>query len=175
VFEAGGADEVTWSATDATSGLRVIRVRLDSVIIDRDLPLGGPFLPGSVEPGEHELFVRAHDNAGNYVTYRFDFTVDEVLQAWHRRTIYRAGDRVTYAGKVWEAAWWTRGDRPGSPRSAWQEIAPPDANGIAPWTRTRIYKEGDQVNYKGKVWEARWWNRNQRPADKRHGPWALVG
>ncbi|HKJ55114.1 MAG TPA: ThuA domain-containing protein, partial [Nitriliruptoraceae bacterium] len=76
-FIAGLGNEVTWSATDATSGLRIIRVRLDGDIIDRDLPDGGPFLPGSVAPGEHELFVRAHDNAGNFVTVRYDFTVVE--------------------------------------------------------------------------------------------------
>ena len=75
VFAQGGGDEVTWSATDATSGVRIVRVRLDGVIIDRDLPAGGPFVPGSLEPGSYELFVRAHDVAGNYTTQRLDFTV----------------------------------------------------------------------------------------------------
>ncbi len=75
VFAQGGGDEVTWSATDATSGVRIVRVRLDGVIIDRDLPAGGPFVPGSLEPGSYELFVRAHDVAGNAVTQRLDFTV----------------------------------------------------------------------------------------------------
>ncbi len=75
VFAQGGGDEVTWSATDATSGMRIVRVRLDGVIIDRDLPAGGPFVPGSLEPGSYELFVRAHDVAGNAVTQRLDFTV----------------------------------------------------------------------------------------------------
>ena len=74
-FAQGGGDEVTWSATDATSGVRIVRVRLDGVIIDRDLPAGGPFVPGSLEPGSYELFVRAHDVAGNAVTQRLDFTV----------------------------------------------------------------------------------------------------
>ncbi len=74
-FAQGGGDEVTWSATDATSGVRIVRVRLDGVIIDRDLPAGGPFVPGSLEPGSYELFVRAHDVAGNYTTQRLDFTV----------------------------------------------------------------------------------------------------
>ena len=71
----GAGDEVTWSATDDESGVRIIRVRLDGTIIDRDLPLGGPFVPGSLEPGTYELFVRAHDVAGNAVTQRFVFTV----------------------------------------------------------------------------------------------------
>lgn len=76
-FVAGSDDEVTWSADDATSGVRIVRVRLDGTIIDGDLPDGGSFIPGDAAPGDHELFVRAHDVAGNFTTRRIDFTVVE--------------------------------------------------------------------------------------------------
>lgn len=75
VFVQGDGAEVTWAATDAASGIRVTRVRLDGTIIDGDLPEGGPFVPGDLDIGSYELFIRAHDVAGNFTTQRFDFTV----------------------------------------------------------------------------------------------------
>ena len=55
------------------------------------------------------------------------------------------------------------GDRP----------APADGSPAA-WTPTTVYKAGDRATYQGKVYEAKWFTRNQPPGD-RNGPWKLIG
>ncbi len=74
--------------------------------------------------------------------------------AWERGTIYRAGDQVTYEGKVYEALWWTLRQVPGANvYGAWQEIAV-DADGTAIWTASRVFVRGDVVTYDGTKYEA---------------------
>lgn len=53
---------------------------------------------------------------------------------------------------------------------AWNEIAS-KADGTALWTPSRVFTTGDVVEFDGRLWEAKWWTRNQVPGD-RWGPWA---
>ncbi|MFC3030975.1 trypsin-like serine protease [Pseudoalteromonas fenneropenaei] len=41
--------------------------------------------------------------------------------SWNENSIYQKPDRVTYNGKVYEAKWWTQGERPGT-ASVWLEV-----------------------------------------------------
>lgn len=41
--------------------------------------------------------------------------------SWSETAIYRKPDRVTYNGKLYEAKWWTQGERPGS-ADVWKDI-----------------------------------------------------
>lgn len=41
--------------------------------------------------------------------------------SWDENTVYRSPDRVTYQGKIYEARWWTLGERPSSAQ-VWKEV-----------------------------------------------------
>lgn len=41
--------------------------------------------------------------------------------SWNETKVYLKPDRVTYNGKLYEAKWWTQGDRPGS-ADVWKEV-----------------------------------------------------
>lgn len=89
--------------------------------------------------------------------------------AWDTAAVYAEGDDVSYDGRLWEASWWTKAQKPGDPNGPWQEIAV-DAEGRTVWTPTRIFNEGDEVVYDGNVHVAKWWTRNQEPG-LANGPW----
>ncbi|GIH48783.1 Carbohydrate binding domain-containing protein [Microbispora rosea] len=41
------------------------------------------------------------------------------------------------------------------------------------WAATSVYDTDDQVSYKGSVWRASWWTKNQAPGDP-YGPWQEI-
>jgi len=90
--------------------------------------------------------------------------------AWSKSATYQGGATVTYAGSVWRAQWWTKGQTPGDPWGPWEEIAGVDSNGVGAWKPTRVYVKGDTVTHEGTTYTAKWWTRNQEPGD-RWGPW----
>lgn len=77
--------------------------------------------------------VKARDAAGNQSSASAAVTVttDTVsnscaVQAWGADTVYTGGQRVSYGGNVYEAQWWTRGDRPDQSGAwgVWKLIGP---------------------------------------------------
>ncbi|MFK3979536.1 carbohydrate-binding protein [Micromonospora sp. NPDC050397] len=93
---------------------------------------------------------------------------------WTASRTFVAGDVVTHDGKKFRARWYTRNQTPGDPNGPWEEIAPPPSDGTpAAWTPTTVYNAGDRVSYKGHVYEAKWYTRNQAPGDV-NGPWKLI-
>lgn len=101
-----------------------------------------------------------------------------IAPRWAETTAYRAGDRVTFDGRLWRAGWWTRGEVPGADeKGAWQEIAV-DSTGTDVWTVTRVFVEGDVVVHEGHRYEARWWTRGDEPSPsssgKRLSAWRLL-
>ncbi|WP_240647291.1 fibronectin type III domain-containing protein [Paenibacillus nanensis] len=77
--------------------------------------------------------VKARDAAGNQSAASGTVTVttDTVsnscaVQAWSADTVYTGGQRVSYGGSVYEAQWWTRGDRPDQSGAwgVWKLIGP---------------------------------------------------
>jgi uncharacterized repeat protein (TIGR01451 family) len=95
--------------------------------------------------------------------------------AWDRKTVYRAGDEVSYDGAVYVALWWTRGDKPGrSAYGPWAEVGTDVACGdetYQAWTESWVYTGGETVAHDGRLWQATWWNRNQEPGATPWGPW----
>ncbi len=82
---------------------------------------------------------------------------------WESGKVYNTGDKVTYAGTVFLAQWWTSGEVPGSTAyGSWQELATA-ADGTAIWTPSRVFTTGDVVTCNGTTYRARWWTRNQVP------------
>ncbi|WP_148239468.1 heparinase II/III family protein [Ruania zhangjianzhongii] len=94
------------------------------------------------------------------------------IPAWDAAGTYTEGDRVTYEGAVWSAAWWTRDQAPGDPYGPWQEVSSTE-DGIAVWTASRIFTEGDVVVHESERYQAQWWTRNDPPGDP-HGPWEPI-
>ncbi|SNT63910.1 Calcineurin-like phosphoesterase [Asanoa hainanensis] len=100
---------------------------------------------------------------------------EEGVAIWTPSRVFNAGDIAMHEGKKWKARWYTRHEQPGNPNGPWEEIAPPPpGGGPAAWTPTTVYEAGDRATYQGKVYEAKWFSRNQPPGDK-NGPWKLIG
>ncbi|AXE37557.1 carbohydrate-binding protein [Acidipropionibacterium virtanenii] len=92
--------------------------------------------------------------------------------AWSARATYDVGDVVAFDGSTWQAGWWTRGQKPGSPTGAWQEMKA-DSDGVAAWTASRVFTAGEVATYRGVTYRAKWWTRNQVPGVS-SGPWEVM-
>ncbi|MEV6931227.1 carbohydrate-binding protein [Dactylosporangium sp. NPDC051485] len=93
---------------------------------------------------------------------------------WTASRIFNSGEIAMYKDKKFRARWWTRNQAPGDPNGPWEEIAPPSpGGGPAAWTATTVYNTGDRVTHDKRVYEAKWWTRNQAPGDP-NGPWKLI-
>lgn len=61
---------------------------------------------------------------------------------------------------------------PGDPYGPWQEIDATE-DGTAVWTPSRIFRTDDAAVYRGTVYRAKWYTRNQAPGDP-NGPWSAI-
>ncbi|PWK48250.1 carbohydrate binding protein [Actinoplanes xinjiangensis] len=104
--------------------------------------------------------------------------IEVVPAAWSATTVYTTGSLVRHDGRNYAAQWWTRGQTPGtSPWGAWAEVGTPVTCGTGShlgWTTSWIYTGGEVVHHEGRLWQAKWWTRNQEPGDP-YGPWHTVG
>lgn len=48
----------------------------------------------------------------------------------------------------------------------------PPIDGVASWDENKVYTGGEQVAYKGAIYEAQWWTQNNQP--DLGGPWKLI-
>ena len=88
-------------------------------------------------------------------------------------TIYsQAGNVVTYQGRAYQNKWYSRGDIPtaGDP---WELIVVCDDSGedctqIANWNAGTVYSNrGTQVTYEGKIYQNKWYSRDDLPGEAR--------
>lgn len=113
------------------------------------------------------------------------------VAAWDTVKIYTGGARVALDGTVYEARWWTQGQRPStSPDGPWRIVGPcssttepttppvttppttpPPGACPAPWNATTAYTSGAKVTVDGNVWTARWWTQGEKPGASQWGPW----
>ncbi|WP_432991537.1 carbohydrate-binding protein [Dactylosporangium sp. CA-233914] len=129
-------------------------------------------LPPGLTPGAHTLLA-TYGGSETFEPAQATVTVTvNGPAAWSATKAYQTGDRVTYDGRIYTAAWWTSNQKPGDPNGAWQELAMAE-DGTALWTASRIFNAGDTVLYKDKKFRARWWTRNQAPGDPK-GPWEEI-
>ncbi len=129
-------------------------------------------LPIGLAGGEHILTATysgsdqlASANASVHVTVRLP-------AVWSPTTTYQTGDKVTYDGNVYQAGWYSKGERPGNANGAWQQLAMTD-DGTAIWTPSRVFLAGDTVIYQGKTFRADWYTRNEQPGSTT-GPWEEI-
>ncbi|MFE5310033.1 ExeM/NucH family extracellular endonuclease [Isoptericola sp. NPDC056605] len=99
--------------------------------------------------------------------------------AWEAKATYGKGDRVAFEGGLFEALWWSRGDRPGaSAYGPWAEVGAPvvtSAGTFPAWTGTWVYGKGDVVVHDGHRWQAQWYSRHDEPGATSWGPWKDLG
>jgi uncharacterized repeat protein (TIGR02543 family) len=99
------------------------------------------------------------------------------VSAWTSSWIYLGGEKVVADGKVYVAAWYSRGEKPGSPSGSWEEQGAPvvTARGTyASWTASWIYSGGETVASGGHLWKAKYYSRNSAPS-ARNGAWQDLG
>jgi uncharacterized repeat protein (TIGR02543 family) len=99
--------------------------------------------------------------------------------SWSAATAYAsAGTVVFYNGKLFQTAWYSKGEVPGSSATGgWEEVGAPTVTALgtnSAWTASWIYNGGETVAYKGKVYKALWYTRNLTPGDP-NGPWEEEG
>ncbi|MEU4291270.1 Ig-like domain repeat protein [Kribbella sp. NPDC026596] len=129
-------------------------------------------LPVGLAVGNHAL-TAAYSGSDTFEPTQGTATLTVNLPpAWNAKTLYRAGAKVSYQGKPYEAAWASVLLPPGDAYGAWQELAMTE-DGTAIWTASRIFDTGDVVLYKEKKYRAKWWTRNQPPGSP-YGPWTPV-
>jgi chitodextrinase len=127
--------------------------------------------------GSHTLSATATNAAGAKTTITEKITVENPA-SWSSTAIYTAGAQAAYHGDIYTAAWWTRGETPGSSNTgAWQQVGDPvvTSRGTFPtWTSSWIYDGSETVAHNGHLWQAKWWTRSQEPGAA-NGPWKDLG
>ncbi|WP_427892701.1 Ig-like domain repeat protein [Kribbella sp. GL6] len=130
-------------------------------------------LPVGLAAGVHAL-TASYSGSDTFEAAQGSVSVSVNLPpAWNAKTLYKAGDKVSYQGKPYLAPWASIRQTPGDPYGAWQELAMTE-DGTTLWTASRIFEKGDVVLYQNKRYQAKWWTRNQVPGDP-YGPWAPIG
>lgn len=99
---------------------------------------------------------------------------------WNDLAVYVESDRVVWHGNVYAAKWWTQDETPDNPvakdgAAPWQLIGPvlpgdkPIPQVTAPagtypaWSAEDTYQQGDRIMFEGRIFEAKWWTRNESP------------
>jgi chitinase len=99
---------------------------------------------------------------------------------WRPSAAYGSGYKVVWQGQIYQSGWWNQGTAPGtvaadSPGGPWQPIGPVPAGSTAPtlvklisekapgWSPTRVYHEGDRVEFDGLPYQARWYTQGEQP------------
>ncbi len=131
--------------------------------------------PGDQEPGDEDPIDEDPidgDEPGD------DEPGDELppYPVWTANRVFTDGDRVVFNGRTFQAQWWTQGEVPGSsPWGSWREIEVVKVGGewIDVWTPSRVFTN-EVVYYRGQLFQAQWWTRNQHPTTQ-WGPWLHLG
>ena len=130
-------------------------------------------LPVGLTGGEHQI-TATYLGSDYLASRRTTTTVTVILPGtWDKSTAYQTGDRVSYDGSVFEAAWYSKGEQPGgNSNSAWEQLAMAE-DGETAWTSTRIFTTGDLATFDGKTYRAAWYTRGDVPGSVK-GPWEEI-
>ncbi|WP_432641310.1 carbohydrate-binding protein [Arthrobacter polaris] len=118
--------------------------------------------------------------ASSQATVPADNPATSPYPIWSDLAVYVEGDRIVWHGNVYTAKWWTQDDVPDNPVATegltpWQLVGPvlpgdkPAPQQTVPagtyplWTAEKIYLQGDRVMFDSRIFEAKWWNREESP------------
>ncbi len=101
------------------------------------------------------------------------------LSQWNPDSIYWGGDEVEHDGEVYVAKWWTKGDNPGKQvENEWDtpwrlEDSNSDVSNEddSDWQSDTAYWAGDEVEYNGKIYVAKWWTKGDNPDKQVENEW----
>ena len=117
--------------------------------------------------------------AGSTGARSYTATWTQAAPTWSASTAYStAGTIVFYNGNLYENAWYTKGEVPGSTSTGgWEQIGAPTTTAqgtFNAWTASWIYNGGETVVYKGNLYKALWYTRDETPGST-NGAWEEVG
>jgi len=90
-----------------------------------------------------------------------NLAVDPSEPPWSSTKAYSAGDKVLFEGKVYEAKWWNKNEKPNN-SNAWKLAAPTDG-GVAVWNAQNDYAGGTIVSHNTIQYKAKWWTKGEEP------------
>ncbi|PAJ75528.1 hypothetical protein CJF42_04200 [Pseudoalteromonas sp. NBT06-2] len=90
-----------------------------------------------------------------------NLAVDPSEPPWSSTKAYSAGDKVLFEGKVYEAKWWNKNEKPNN-SNAWKLAAPTDG-GVAVWNAQNDYAGGTIVSHNTIQYKAKWWTQGEEP------------
>ena len=91
------------------------------------------------------------------------------LYEWTTAKVYEDGDRIVQNGAIYEAQWYTQGESPQQNSGNWEvwKLIGQGQSSQAPssvaWDSSRVYTEGEKVNYQSETYEAQWWSKGSNP------------
>lgn len=121
---------LSWNASTDNVGVIGYEVSYGSNTVN--VPSTSATISGLAPGTSYTFTVKAYDAALNIsaasapVTVTTDSASVCTVQEWNANTAYNGGQRASYGGTVYEAKWWTRGDRPDLSGSwgAWKVVGP---------------------------------------------------
>jgi len=123
---------VSLSWNPSTDNVGVIGYEVSYGASTVNVPSTSATISGLTPGTSYTFTVKAYDAALNISAASAPLTVTTdqasvcTVQEWNASTAYNGGQRASYGGTVYEAKWWTRGDRPDLSGSwgAWKVIGP---------------------------------------------------
>lgn len=116
---------------------------------------------------------------------------------WRSGKAYDEGAKVVWQGRVYQAKWWTQNNQPDAPvkhiwETPWRYLGPvlesdrvavragAAADGTrARWSAESVFVAGDEVEYQGKAYRAKWWTQGDAPQEDPDQPydhpWEYLG
>lgn len=116
---------------------------------------------------------------------------------WRTGKAYEEGAKVVWQGRVYQAKWWSQNNQPDAPvkhvwDTPWRYLGPvlesdriavrsqAPANGARMrWSAEAVFVAGDEVEYEGKAFRAKWWTQGDVPREDPDQPydhpWEFLG
>ncbi|MFF2886799.1 fibronectin type III domain-containing protein [Paenibacillus sp. NPDC057967] len=121
---------LSWNASTDNVGVIGYEVKYGSITVN--VPSTSATISGLTPGTAYTFTVKAYDAALNISAASAPVTVTTdpasvcTVQEWNASTAYNGAQRASYGGTIYEAKWWTRGDRPdlSGAWGAWKVIGP---------------------------------------------------
>ncbi|WP_299495357.1 immunoglobulin-like domain-containing protein [uncultured Shewanella sp.] len=122
---------------------------------------------------------QATTSLSRIITVTRDDITECSAAAWSNDKPYHSEDTVSFAGKIWSAKWWTKGEEPGTTGKwgVWINVEDcsgdnnDEGNTPSVWTHSQEYSMNDTVTYNNKTWKAKWWTQGEEPGTT--GEWGV--
>ncbi|MEW5734097.1 MAG: Ig-like domain-containing protein, partial [Thermodesulfobacteriota bacterium] len=135
-FNAGANITVAATASDPDGSIVMVAFYRDAVLLGTDTTPPYQAVFANAPEGSYALSARATDNNGAVsVSTPVHVTVQRGgdacgAPAWSASAVYKSGAKVSHAGHLWMAKWWTQGDTPGTTGQwgVWKDLGPCSPN-----------------------------------------------